>query len=104
MKGSFFCEACGAVVNSRSDSCPSCGRSFMGVRCSKCGKEGSLQEFKGGCPECGYMSEVKPAGLLNSWPEKRHYRHGPDWPASRYWILSAMVFIGLGLIMYLWLR
>jgi len=27
-----------------------------------------------------------------------------DWPASRYWALSAMVVLGVGLILYFWIR
>jgi len=102
MKNAFFCEACGAEVKGRSDTCPSCGRSFLGIRCPRCGKEGSADVFKGGCPDCGYLAESEEDTV--PWPEKRHYRVKPDWPASRYWSLSALVVIGVGLILYFWLH
>ncbi len=109
MKKSFFCEACGAEVKGRSDACPSCGRSFLGVRCSRCGKEGSPEDFIRGCPDCGYMTEQKTAGRDSGgtplpWPEKRRYKKRPDWPTSRYWTLSALIVIAVALILYFWLR
>jgi uncharacterized membrane protein YvbJ len=109
MKGSFFCEACGAEVKGRSDSCPSCGRSFLGVRCPRCDNEGSAEEFKAGCPKCGYLTEQKTAGSEQHhpevpWPRKTASKRRPDWPASRYWTLSILIVISVGLIFYFWLR
>ena len=106
MKNSFFCEACGAEVKGRSESCPSCGRSFLGIRCPRCGKEGSADEFIQGCPDCGYMADFKesvsgrtarPAG---DRPERRSRA---PWPASRYLLLSALVLLAILIILYIWL-
>ncbi len=96
MKNAFYCEACGAGVKGHSDACPSCGRSFLGTRCPRCGKEGSADEFNNGCPDCGYMAESEEEAIPRQAKQ--------DWPASLYWILSALVFIGVGLLLYLWLR
>lgn len=50
----FFCESCGAEVKSNSRVCPYCGKFFSSVRCPRCGKTGSNEDFKKGCPACGY--------------------------------------------------
>jgi predicted RNA-binding Zn-ribbon protein involved in translation (DUF1610 family) len=107
MKGSFYCEVCGAEVKGHSDVCPSCGRSFQGVRCPRCGKEGNVEEFRNGCPECGYMADDKFPGAEISggriYRPERKKSGNHDWPASCYWFLSALIIIGLGLILYFWL-
>jgi len=114
MKGAFFCEACGAEVKDSAESCSACGRSFSGVRCPRCGREGSIEAFNNGCPGCGYLEEnMKGAttlsdtagpAVLEDWPVRRHYRDRPEWPACRYWISSAVVVAGVALILYFWLR
>ncbi len=50
----FFCENCGAEVPGKARVCTNCGRFFAAVRCPKCGKTGSNNDFKKGCPACGY--------------------------------------------------
>lgn len=50
----FFCESCGSEVPRKSRFCPTCGKFFASVRCPECGKTGSPDDFKDGCPECGY--------------------------------------------------
>ena len=50
----FFCENCGAEVPGKAKVCTNCGRFFASVRCPKCGRTGSTDEFKKGCPACGY--------------------------------------------------
>ena len=102
MKKSFFCEACGTEVKGRSDTCPSCGRSFLGVRCPRCGKEGSPEDFTRGGPDCGYMTEQKTAGRESGGTPRFNKRH--DWPTSRYWTLSALIVIAVALILYFWIR
>jgi len=102
-KGSFFCENCGAEVKAGAESCPSCGRSFLGVRCPRCGREGSAEDFDGGCPDCGYMAE---SGRTVESPPRRRRRivpNRPVWPASRYWILSALIAVAVGTLLYYWL-
>ena len=50
----FFCENCGSEVPRKSRFCPVCGKFFASVRCPKCGHTGASEDFKKGCPECGY--------------------------------------------------
>lgn len=50
----FFCENCGSEVPRKSRFCPVCGKYFASVRCPKCGHTGASEDFKKGCPECGY--------------------------------------------------
>ena len=50
----FFCESCGSEVPRNSRTCPTCGKFFMSVRCPQCGRIGSNEDFKNGCPTCGY--------------------------------------------------
>ncbi len=110
MKNAFYCEACGTEVKGHSDSCPGCGRSFLGIRCPRCGKEGGPEDFEIGCSICGYMAEKSPdeknftAKRPDSVKSSRASGGWPNWPSSRYWILSALIIIGLGLVLYFWLR
>ncbi len=53
----FFCENCGAEVPRNAKVCRHCGRFFSSVRCPQCGKTGTPEQFKNGCPECGYTVE-----------------------------------------------
>jgi len=50
----FFCESCNSEVPRNSKVCPSCGKFFASVRCPKCGATGTNDDFKEGCPRCGY--------------------------------------------------
>ena len=50
----FFCESCGSEVPRKSKFCPACGKFFASVRCPECGKTGMSEDFKNGCPRCGY--------------------------------------------------
>ena len=50
----FFCESCGSEVPRNSRTCPTCGKFFASVRCPQCGRIGSNEDFKNGCPTCGY--------------------------------------------------
>ena len=50
----FFCESCGSEVPRKSRFCPVCGKFFASVRCPKCGHTGATEDFKNGCPNCGY--------------------------------------------------
>lgn len=110
MKNAFFCEACGAEVKGRSESCPQCGRSFLGIRCPRCGKEGSAEEFLRGCPDCGYMADLKNTTggsrrqSAGNRPDPGKHRSHVPWPASRYLVLSALVVIAILVILYLWIN
>lgn len=57
----FFCESCGSEVPRKSKFCPACGKFFASVRCPECGKIGSSEDFKNGCPQCGYAVKGKSA-------------------------------------------
>jgi len=59
----FFCESCGSEVPRSSKVCPTCGKFFASVRCPQCGRIGSNDDFKNGCPTCGYA--VNPDDLTN---------------------------------------
>ncbi len=50
----FFCESCGSEVPRNSKVCPTCGKFFAAVRCPQCGRIGTNDDFKNGCPTCGY--------------------------------------------------
>ena len=50
----FFCESCNSEVPRNSRVCPTCGKFFAAVRCPQCGRTGSNEDFKNGCPTCGY--------------------------------------------------
>ena len=67
-KAKFFCENCGSEVPRKSRFCPVCGKFFASVRCPKCGHTGASEDFKKGCPECGYAvnSNVSLAQNKNS--------------------------------------
>ncbi len=60
----FFCESCGSEVPRNSKVCPTCGKFFASVRCPQCGRIGTNDDFKNGCPTCGYA--VNPDGLMGS--------------------------------------
>lgn len=53
-KAKFFCESCGAEVSKDARFCTNCGKFFSSVRCPNCGVTGTTDEFKHGCPACGY--------------------------------------------------
>ena len=53
-KAKFYCESCGSEVSEKAKVCTNCGKFFCSVRCPKCGNTGSTEEFRHGCPQCGY--------------------------------------------------
>ena len=66
----FFCESCGSEVPRSSKVCPTCGKFFAAVRCPQCGATGSNDDFKDGCPRCGYAinpdgTKSNGSGLIN---------------------------------------
>ena len=54
----FFCESCGSEVPRNAKVCPVCGKFFAAVRCPNCGRTGTSDEFKNGCPTCGYAVDL----------------------------------------------
>lgn len=79
----FFCESCGSEVPRNSKTCPTCGKFFASVRCPQCGRIGTNEDFKNGCPTCGYA--VNPddgfghgsgSGLFQAGNRKNAGRYG----------------------------
>ena len=62
----FFCESCGAEVAKNARICSTCGKFFSSVRCPKCGRTGSNEDFSNGCPTCGYAVNPDSLGCSNS--------------------------------------
>jgi hypothetical protein len=50
----FFCEECGSEIPAYAERCAVCGKHFAGVRCPKCNRIGTHDQFVKGCPFCGY--------------------------------------------------
>lgn len=73
----FFCESCGAEVPRNSKTCPICGKFFASVRCPQCGRIGSNEDFKNGCPTCGYAVNPDDGfGRSSSGAERNTSRYG----------------------------
>lgn len=62
----FFCEFCGSEVPRKAKTCPKCGKFFASVMCPKCAHTGTTEEFKNGCPKCGYAVPGNNAKKKNS--------------------------------------
>ena len=53
-KAKFYCENCGEIVSQNAKVCTKCGRFFSSVRCPRCGRVGTNDDFVNGCKDCGY--------------------------------------------------
>lgn len=62
----FFCESCGSEVPRKAKTCPMCGKFFASVRCPQCGRTGETEEFRNGCPTCGYAVHPELYGGRNT--------------------------------------
>jgi len=78
----FFCQCCGSEVPRNSKVCPTCGKFFVSVRCPQCGRTGTNDDFKNGCPTCGYAVNPDTIGkkgsgniLLNSNSGKSNIKY-----------------------------
>ena len=69
-KAKFFCENCGSEVPENAKVCKTCGKFFISVRCPECGATGSHEDFKDGCPRCGYAVN-KTASAKNRQAQKQ---------------------------------
>ena len=69
-KAKFFCENCGSEVPENAKVCKTCGKFFISVRCPECGATGSHEDFKDGCPRCGYAVN-KTASAKNRKAQKQ---------------------------------
>ena len=76
----FFCESCGSEVPRNSKVCPNCGKFFASVRCPQCGRIGSHDLFKNGCPTCGYAvnptSGKGSTNQLNNFENNKNNKFG----------------------------
>jgi RNA polymerase subunit RPABC4/transcription elongation factor Spt4 len=57
----YFCEHCGAEVKGNARICPKCGRFFSSVKCPRCAYVGVAEDFRFGCPVCGYAEGMNDA-------------------------------------------
>jgi len=96
MAAKFFCENCKFEVPLSAVSCPYCRKVFYSVYCPRCGKEGSPQEFRNGCPACGYLKE----SYKSSRRSKKPMPSLPPEPISlpRWFYGWAIVVLSLGII------
>ncbi len=98
MAKSFHCDNCGESVSPDEERCPGCGRFFRAVRCPICAYTGKGAEFIKGCPVCGYLEDkVVP-------PHRRKKKRKEDLLRfSKFFAYSAIVFLSLLLIYFLYL-
>ncbi|MCF0125825.1 MAG: hypothetical protein HUJ68_08765 [Clostridia bacterium] len=86
----FFCESCSSEVPRNAKVCPTCGKFFASVRCPKCFATGTNDDFRDGCPRCGYAINPESAAgkksgniILNpfgtSQNSVRKSRQSMDW-------------------------
>jgi len=92
----YFCEHCGAEVKGSARICPHCGRFFSSVKCPRCGTVGRAEDFRAGCPVCGY------ADAMNAPPEPIKPLPPADPPLPLWtWVTGLLVFV---VIVWLFLR
>lgn len=97
MKAHFYCDNCGKEVSLSRGKCPSCGQSFIAVRCPECGFEDRPHLFKNGCPICGYLS---PQPKTNGIPvaEKKPTPTIPPWVFKVLGVVLAVAILVLLII------
>lgn len=117
-KAKFFCENCGSEVAAKARFCPKCGKFFSSVRCPNCGKMGTVEDFKRGCPSCHYAmshsdiyGEEEGFESLTGTRQKRSLKasgrecFGPDFRKARtstdeapLWVYVASLVVLLGIL------
>lgn len=98
MGQAFFCENCGTRVDSRADKCPGCGRIFQAVKCPRCSTTGSPEDFRSGCPSCGYLaSRSKPDPAASGRSQPLHSRRELSTPVTVA-LIALLLIILAGLI------
>ena len=80
----FFCESCGSEVPRNSKVCPTCGKFFASVRCPQCGRIGTNEDFKNGCPTCGYAVNPDSELARGNFGMPGVFGKGKNKRASRY--------------------
>lgn len=101
----FFCESCGSEVPRNSKTCPVCGKFFASVRCPQCGRIGSNEDFKNGCPTCGYAASGNYGlrGLLGLNSRKRSGARGAYVESSLpFWVYLVSIMILAALVVGLY--
>jgi endogenous inhibitor of DNA gyrase (YacG/DUF329 family) len=96
----FFCEFCKAEVPQNATTCAVCGRAFAAVKCPKCDKTGSADEFSNGCPFCGYAAKAS-VPVKQSAPEKKSLNK-PKTPRKssqlNTWLFYAAAVVAIGVL------
>ncbi|EFW39430.1 double zinc ribbon domain-containing protein [Treponema phagedenis] len=91
----FFCENCGGTVRRDTKVCPHCGRFFASVRCPRCNYTGNADEFREGCPSCGYAF---PQEKKIQKPKYRARKRGKESQDSLpFWIYFLVIALCCGL-------
>ncbi len=115
----FFCESCGSEVPRQSKFCPTCGKFFASVKCPRCGKIGTNDDFKNGCPDCGYAvnnsyvgigipknKKIKDSFFFEYENDSKKYnskkRKGYEDSAVPFWLPVVCIAILMGLLVGLW--
>jgi len=91
----YFCEHCGAEVKANARVCPRCGRFFSSVKCPKCGFVGESDDFRAGCPICGYA-----LGTNNGAPDP--IKPPPETTGLPLWtwLLGLFVFVAALILLF----
>ena len=91
----FFCESCGSEVSNNAKFCPTCGKFFAAVRCPKCGRTGTNDDFKDGCPTCGYAVNPGAGGRNSAGFSNISFNNDSqnDFKGSKSGLLSAFSFL-----------
>ena len=100
MSARFICENCKYEVSLEGDRCPFCGKEFYAVYCPRCGHEGLPNQFRNGCPRCGYMKEAVMAYRKRRGPRGR--RGKTYFPRRLYTAAIIALLLGIaGLLVYI---
>ncbi|GHT49416.1 hypothetical protein FACS1894102_4090 [Spirochaetia bacterium] len=92
-KPKFYCDACGAEVGASATRCTRCGKFFSAVRCPKCFWVGEQEDFKNGCPSCGYSSKGKIKKNISAKGSKKN--NGSVELPSWFFAIAASLFVML---------
>lgn len=105
-KKTFICDSCGAKVSSAANQCPNCKKFFLGVRCPRCKYSGKTEEFKNGCPVCGYLAEDITDKKYMPQPkeESKAAKRKKEFPMWFYGASLFILLIALMIIIFLFFR
>ena len=105
----FFCEYCGNEVKRNTKICPHCGRFFASIRCPSCGFTGSDEDFKKGCPTCGYAFKSNTVDNSKKNKKRSFFFHKKqktytDEESLPLWIYLLVGLLFLAIIIFLYLK